>query len=558
MSSAPNSLAWCQQILKGLSAAGVTDLVVCPGSRSTPLLLAAINSPLTLHSVIDERSAAFFALGRARADDRAVALLCTSGSAGAHWLPALLEAKYAGHRLVAMTADRPPEMHDTGANQTIAQARLFAAACPPCVNLGVPNDSDLARKGVAARVQQAIAHTPGPVHLNLPFRKPLEPSVANLAQAKGPAESNLPTMQLPEVLASSASIEALAARCNEAKRGLIVAGPATHPKAGSKIVELARKTGFVLLAESTSGARFHPEGAGNRCDAFSHLLATPDEHLRPDLILRFGLEPVGANLNRWLQQLQVPSIQFCDRQTINPNGCSQELIFGDSAEAAYRLTMMVEGKGASSYLGHWRSRDEEAWASVATTLQALPFGEAHAVSSALRSLPANTQLTMGNSLPIRMADAVVPGMQPLRVLHQRGASGIDGLIAGAIGSSGDEFSALLLGDVSCTHDLSSLALAPHARGPVAILVIDNEGGQIFSHLPVAAQPLEPKSWELWSTPPRIDFQSIARGYGVHYQRATSDAEIASAIDQASQRHCTLIHMPVPADSAHAFLPKGSS
>jgi 2-succinyl-5-enolpyruvyl-6-hydroxy-3-cyclohexene-1-carboxylate synthase len=551
------SHAWCRRLLEGLAAAGVKDLVVSPGSRSTPLLLAAIDSPLQLHSVIDERSAAFFALGRARAESAPVAFLCTSGSAGAHALPALLEARYAGHRVVAITADRPPELHACGANQTIDQRLLFAAACPPCLETGVPESSEEAELGLRRRVQQAVALSAGPVHINMAFRKPLEPSKAELATPlSGPPPAAL---WRGTHVADEAVVQRLAALCSESSKGLIVAGPSVH--VGQALQDLATATGFVLLAESTSGARLTGTALPQRCDAFPHVLsndALADE-LSPDLLLRFGAQPACTALNRWLARLEeekTTEFRFCGNTPMsNATGASQ-LVMGDIADVCERLARSVSPTGSTDYLQRWRQADEEAWSTVASCIDESDhdLSEARAMATILQSLPAGSRLTLGNSMPVRSADMVMPGhLAALEVLHQRGTSGIDGLIAGAIGSSSKEPGALLIGDVSCSHDLSSLALAPLCRGPLAVIVIDNQGGQIFSHLPIAAVPMDETSREFWRTKPSVDFERACSAYQVPYRRASNNDELQAALSWSlEQSSCAFVHVCVAPESMLSF------
>ncbi len=551
--------AWCRRLVEGLEAANVKDLVVSPGSRSTPLLFAAIESTLRIYSVIDERSAAFFALGRARAERRPVAFLCTSGSAGAHALPALLEARYAAHTLVAITADRPPELHDCGANQTIDQRHLFASACPPCLDLGTPQESATAQFAMRRQVHQSLVTSKGPLHINMAFRKPLEPSAAELAEkVQGPT---LGAVHVPKSLAAESTIQDLAERCARSERGIVVAGASVG--CGSAVQELAEASGFVLLAESTSGARFTGETRPQRCDAFPHITSAAlrdtalGESLRPDLVIRVGREPACASLNRWLAEQRCTEIRFSDKGPMRDPAGSSELVMGEVHDTCNRLAKALHAKAPSAFLASWRAADEKAWTAVAARLDAesAALTEAQAIASILRSLPEKTRLTMGNSMPVRATDMVLPGhLARLEILHQRGTSGIDGLIAGAIGSSDVTGSALLIGDVSFSHDLASLALAPLCRGPLAILVIDNQGGQIFSHLPAAQAPLAKELQSLWTTPPKLAIGDICRGYGVAYQDADSLESLDAGLCWSqSQEGCHVLHVRVPPESMLTFV-----
>jgi 2-succinyl-5-enolpyruvyl-6-hydroxy-3-cyclohexene-1-carboxylate synthase len=311
--------------------------------------------------------------------------------------------------------------------------------------------------------------------------------------------------------------------------------------------------------------RAHP----NRCDGFAHLLASPtlSEELAPDLILQVGQAPSSGSLGRWLDDLDgvAPIVRFSQSTPRNSATGGSELVLGEPGDALHRLCNLVsrssQGTGSSSYLRQFRAADERAWAAVATHLAAVStravstsLGEAEACAATLGSLAPGSQLTLGNSLAIRSADLVVPGQAAdLRVLHQRGTSGIDGLIAGAIGSSGAAPSALLLGDVSCAHDLGSLALASKCRGPLRIFLIDNGGGRIFSQLPIARQNLSPEAMQFWHTTPAVDFEKICAAFGVPYHHVAERAKLQDALHWSRQQEaCSLLHLQVEPDSMQAF------
>ncbi|MCP4445922.1 MAG: 2-succinyl-5-enolpyruvyl-6-hydroxy-3-cyclohexene-1-carboxylic-acid synthase [Myxococcales bacterium] len=549
------SSAFCHRILQGLWAAGVRDMVVTPGSRTTPLLLAALDSQLQLHSVIDERSAAFFALGRARARGTRVALLCTSGSAGAHYLPALLEARYAGHCLIALTADRPQELLHTGAHQTIDQRQLFDSACPPSIRIPAPNDSESTALAAGRRVHRAVSMAQGPVHINLAFRKPLEP----VAGARVPEPVNLPTLHPTDEDVPTETTEKLLALCRATERGLIVAGPAFREGMGKALCSLASNLGFVLLAESSSGSRLRGETLEIRADGFTHLL----EHskwvrgLEPQLILQFGSDPASGPLGRWLSASSVRRIRFGEDRVLKAAKANTELIGGNGLQLCEALEAGALVPAPSEYRDAWKAADSHCWNIVQELLgqQRKELTEAMAVATVVRELAPIAQLTIGNSLPIRSLDSVVQGHEAnVRVLHQRGTSGIEGLIAGAIGSSGSGPSALLIGDVSCAHDLASLALAQNAEGPLVIIVIDNGGGKIFSHLPAGKLNLPGERWRFWETPPDIDLSLVCQGYRVAHRLCESATELSDSLAWAKEQSgVTMLQVKVGPNSMRTFL-----
>ncbi len=545
--------AWCNRILEGLLSAGVTELIVSPGSRSTPMLLAALASPIVIHSVIDERSAGFFALGRARARRQPVALLCTSGSAGAHYLPAFLEARYARHVLIALTADRPPELLQSGANQTIDQSQLLAAACP-CISLGMPDSHPDSGPGVRRRVQQAIALATGPVHFNLPFRKPLEPDAGPADKVK---PSPAPAIAAPRLLATASLLEELASQIQGAKRGLIVAGPTDSEEHARAILRLANHTGFVLLAEATSGARFTREALATRCDMFPHILEsnTLGTSLTPDLVLQLGAEPCNGALQRWLAKHQPPTFRFSESQIVNRSDGSMTVVLGDlAANCGFICAADSSNADTKGYLQKWQTLNTKVSAIVSELQsQSSQFCEASALAQLTVGLPEGSTLTIGNSLSIRSIDMMVQtSPKQLRILHQRGTSGIDGLIAGAIGSSDTGPSTLVLGDVSCSHDSASLALAHLTKGPLGIVCIDNGGGQIFSYLPISKQSLPAEQWDLWKTPPSLDYSELCKAYGVAYRKVTSLQEVEDATAWLHQAPCSFLHICLPQDGLRRF------
>jgi 2-succinyl-5-enolpyruvyl-6-hydroxy-3-cyclohexene-1-carboxylate synthase len=275
------------------------------------------------------------------------------------------------------------------------------------------------------------------------------------------------------------------------------------------------------------------------------------------LLLHFGSEPACTALNSWLAAQACPELRFApDTPTRDARGAS-ELVMGEVRDACARLAALLSPKPGTAYLNHWRAANEAAWTLAAKRLDAEEeeLSEPRAVATILQSLPAHTRLTLGNSMPVRTVDMVLPGqLAALEVLHQRGTSGIDGLIAGAIGSSDTSASALLLGDVSFNHDLASLALTPLCRGPLRIFVIDNQGGQIFSHLPVAHAELAKDSQALWRTPPRVDIQQVCAAFGVSYQKATTPASLAEALAWSqAQANCSVVQVCVGAESMLAFV-----
>jgi len=552
------NLPWAELLLASLRDAGCGDLVVSPGSRSTPLVLAAARLGLACHVLIDERAAGFFALGRGRASGRPSALVCTSGTAAAHYLPAVIEASLARVPLVVVTADRPPELHGCAAPQTIDQQHLYGRFARGFVDLGMPEVDPAALRGVRRRAAQmvalALAPEPGPVHLNLPARKPLEPT-GSAAEARMAAEvaalcaAPVARALAPVASASEEAIAALAGALDRARRPLLVAGPAPLDQPAQPIAELARAGGLPLLAELTSQLRFTGEDpAPGLCDRFDFLLRAPRWSAAhwPDLVVELAAPPTSSAYAALL------AASRCDRIVVAPHGWSDPsssarlLIQAPVGEVARRVAARLAAR-PGGWTEDWLAGNRRAAAAVER--HALS-GEHAAVRAAIGALPDGALLVLGNSLPVRTAEACAADRRRIGVIAQRGACGIDGLIAGAAGaaSASGRPTALVLGDVSFAHDLGGLAAARLAGAPLAIVVIDNGGGRIFEQLPVARAPGAGEIIDrFFTTPPQIDIGAAAAAFGLDYRR-TDEATGAVAAALAGQR-AMVIHVPVAPHSA---------
>ena len=567
---------WSRLLLGSLARAGVEDVVLSPGSRSTPFAWAALNEPaFRCHSLADERVAAFFALGQARLSGRPSLLICTSGTAAANYYPAVLEASLARLPLLILTADRPLELQHSAAPQAIDQIKLFGEAVRAFFELGTPDAARSALAGVVRSVAHAAHRArfpePGPVHLNARARKPLEPiqandaaSVALRAQvdallARGPAHAAGAILK--------GDVTRLAQACANTARGLIMVGPHQLSEAAPALARLAEITGFPLLCEATSQLRFGPAAAlgAQLIDGFDWLLRSERlrEVLRPDLVLSFGQTPTSGSYERLLsggfsgQRFVIAPHGFPD-----PHGLATELVSASSQQAAQATISLLEQSGASDVQTRerfgqaWTEANRQAWRIIEREL-ARPsptLDEARAVRSVLDHVPSSSLLVLGNSLPIRDVDAYVPGSKrTLRVLSQRGANGIDGLISGAAGaaSATAEPTVLLLGDVSFMHDLGGLAAARASLGPLSIVVIDNGGGRIFEQLPIFGQLRDrAEVARFWLTPPAVELSHAAQLFGYRYLRVTRDVEIASAMHSAtSELGVSVVHVVVDGSSA---------
>jgi 2-succinyl-5-enolpyruvyl-6-hydroxy-3-cyclohexene-1-carboxylate synthase len=538
-----------------LVRAGMRDVVVCPGSRSTPLALALRAHPgLQVRVLPDERAAGFFALGLARASRQAVGLLVTSGTAAANLLPAAVEATLGRVPLVLLTADRPPELRDRGAPQAIDQVRLFGVhvkweAELPLLD-GTPETRRHVRSVAGRAVATALAGPAGAVHLNIPFREPLIPDGDLRPRASADGEPTRPFTDViagPRTLAVPA-VANLASRVAGARRGLIVAGPQDDPALPAALARLANATGFPILADPLSGARCGPH---DRSHVIAHgdLLCRPgawQEAHAPDFVIRFGAVPTSKALLALLQDAAP------DQVVVDGDGGYREpallpttFVHAHAAITAATLADAIsESAGASgtgpgtvpvpagaespsgrAWRDGWLAADRAADVTLRAWLAGVESrGEAFEGAPFVHLgelLPDGAMLWAGSSMPVRDLDAWLPGsVRAIRPLANRGANGIDGVVSSALGAAaaGVGHVALVVGDLSFLHDLNALAAAKLHGLSATIVLVNNDGGGIFSFLPQARAGAPgvglPEHYEeLFGTPHGIDFGPMVEALG---------------------------------------------
>lgn len=534
-----------------LVRAGVRDVAVCPGSRSTPLALALRAHPgLQVRVLPDERAAGFFALGLARASGRATGVLVTSGTAAANLLPAAVEATLGRVPLVLLTADRPPELRDRGAPQAIDQGRLFGAHAKWDAELplldGTPETRRHVRSMAGRAVATAQAGPAGAVHLNVPFREPLIPDGDLRPHAPEDGEPTRPFTDVvggPRTLAAPA-VAVLARRLAGARRGLIVAGPQDDPALPAALARLADATGFPILADPLSGARCGPHDR-SQVIARADLLCRPgpwrDAHL-PDLVIRFGAIPTSKPLLGLLQdaapeQLVVdgdagyrePALlptTFVHADAAITAAALADAIAGEAGARAPAAAMeAAESPGGNSWRDGWLAADHAADAALRAWLAGVESrGEAFEGAPFAHLgelLPDGAILWAGSSMPVRDLDAWLPGSdRAIRPLANRGANGIDGVVSSALGAAaaGVGHVALVVGDLSFLHDLNALAAAKRHGLAATIVLLNNDGGGIFSFLPQARADapgagLPAHYEELFGTPHGVDFGPVVEALG---------------------------------------------
>lgn len=564
---------WARLLFASLLEAGVADVWVSPGSRSTPFTWAAQHTQgLTLRPVIDERCAAFLALGHARASGRPSALLCTSGTAAANYFPAIVEASLSHLPLVVLTADRPLDVQQAAAAQTIDQVKLYGDHVRSFFDLGLPDAAPAALTGLRRSVAQAVAHArgplPGPVHLNLRARKPLEPAAArNEAERALTARVNAVLARplarhAPRALLANEAVAAAARTLLQAASSAIVVGPlpAYGKNLAPLIGQLSRLTGAPIFAEAASQVRFAEPPGAHSYPLFDWLLSAPSvaARLRPELLLCIGQTPTSSAFERWAAR--VPRrVVLAEHGYPDALGTAELVASGDLEQGLQALLAELkraDGSAKSSaFATELRAQHQRCQALVEAALQqpAEQLSEGAAVKSVVTSLPEGAALALGNSLPIRDVDAYVTQAARVSVTAQRGANGIDGLVSGAIGSAiaSGAPTLLLLGDVSLLHDLGGLASLALVKTPFVVAVVDNAGGRIFDQLPVKElYGAEPAAAPLWLTPPERELSHAAALFGLRYEAPGSVEAIAKATaDALSQSQPTLLHLRVGPNSA---------
>lgn len=524
---------WAMALVEGLTAAGVAWAVISPGSRSTPLALACLRHPtLTSRVLLDERAAAFFALGLAKAEGRPVALICTSGSAVANWHPAVVEADLARLPLILLSADRPPELQDCGANQTVDQTGLFGPqlrafhALPPAET----NNGWLAHLAARA-VTQSLWPLPGPVQINVPFREPLLASGPPVAAEVVPG----PKVLLPRLLPAEAEIARLADQWNGG-RGVIIAG--AEPLPAGPISRLAEALDWPILADPLSGLRF---GVHDK----SRVMAHGDSFLRgsslaPDWVLRFGAFPVSKPTATWLATSEArQAVVSGDSRWPDPQRAADIIIHADPGAFADAVSRTIRRPAPPGWLAMVQAA--EMGAAALASRHAPP--EAAVLRTLLEGMPDDSVLFVGNSMAVRDLDSFSGTMEKrLTVLGNRGASGIDGNLASFFGvAASGRFSAAVavVGDLTFLHDLGGLAAGQGIDATVCVL--DNGGGAIFEHLPQAGLPEFESGW---LTPQQADFSAAARVWGHSYRRAEVDRLAPVLAETLAAAGVSIVHLPI--------------
>jgi 2-succinyl-5-enolpyruvyl-6-hydroxy-3-cyclohexene-1-carboxylate synthase len=513
---------------------GVTDAVICPGSRSTPLVVP-LALQLRTHVRLDERSAAFFALGLAKATGRPVVICVTSGTAGAELHPAVVEAHHGRVPLIVCTADRPPELHHTGASQTIEQDRLFTAETRWCADPGVPAaGEEPSWRPLAARAVAESLHGPGgpgPVHLNLAFREPLteEPGA-------------IPPHVDAEAAHGNQSAPVAVGQPLEG-RGIVVAGgPSFGDADPATVIGFADRLGWPLLADPLSRCRV--EGTIAAADAIART-----EPALPDVVVLLGAPWLSKALGQYVAKAAASGAKIVVidpwRQRPDPQRVATTFVHAD-ANAWLPAAADAGTPADPGWLASWRSNEERAQRALEEMLSSELSEPAVARTLHRYAAAADATVVVSASMPIRDLEWYAPALPvPPRVMANRGANGIDGVVSMALGVAAAGTTArtcALVGDLAFLHDVSGLVSVPEV--PCTFVVLDNGGGGIFSFLPQATT-LRPELFEtLFATPPRSDLGVVARGFGLPVEDVTELSGLEHALATAPPTPAVVrVHVP---------------
>lgn len=566
--------AYAGAFVDELQRAGVRNVVICPGSRSTPLAMAfAEQVAVRVWMHVDERSAAYFGLGMAKQLRQPVALLCTSGTAAANFLPALVEATLTRVPLLVLTADRPHELRDNGAPQSIDQNRLFGTYAKWFVEAALPEATDTALRYIrtlAARASALTQASPaGPVHLNFPFREPLTPE-PGVAQPWPPAQRDLLAWQgrpdnrpyvevrdSPACPPSETTIARLADMVRGTRRGLIVAGPLDTPSLTEPLLQLAQRLGYPVLADPLSQLRCGHHDQRMVLSSYDAFLrhASFVERARPELVLRFGAVPTSKALLLYLQRYAHCPLVVVDGHDgwEEPTQLASDMIHADPAALCQNLlTALDAGAGLPNpppidrpespprpveyeWPGMWQDADRVTREAINVAMQDFDeLFEGRVFTELAHLLPGAAILYVGNSMPVRDLDTFFScTREQIRIMGNRGTNGIDGVVSSALGASagaGQERPVVLvLGDLSFLHDLNGLLAARLHGLRLTIVLINNDGGGIFSFLPQAAY--QEHFEQLFGTPTGLDFSYAVQMYGGRYEKAEGWEQFRKLVSQ---------------------------
>ena len=526
---------FCATLVDEWAALGLTDAVVCPGSRSTPLALAlAGDERVRVHVHHDERSGSFMALGIARASARPVLVLTTSGTAAAQLHAAVVEADLDHVPLIVATADRPPRLRGVGAPQTIDQVGLYTSSPRLFLDVDLPDRSNRGGwRGTARSAFEAATGTdPGPVHLNLPFDEPL----------LGVAEELPPTTDAESGLPGRTATTALDPVSAWPGRGVVIAGSGIDDPMA--VLGLAARLQWPVIADPRSGCRIDQPMVIAHADA---LMRSDGPHLDAEMILRFGSLPASKVVNQWVGALGVDQVQVDATGSVNdPQGAVTRPVVMSASEFCAAADAGIGDDRDGGWLNLWREADDAAERAIADALvDPETLTEPGSARAVVASIPDGGSLVVSSSMPVRDVEWYSAARDGLSIFSNRGANGIDGVVSTAVGVAlAGTPTVLLIGDVAFLHDINGL-LGVDRRGiDLCVVVIDNDGGGIFSFLPQAASLGRDEFELLFGTPHGVDLSMLVHAHGLPVLEAADDLSVGVAVAatlQAGGVHVVLVH-----------------
>ena len=541
---------WASVLVETLHCCGLTTAVICPGSRSTPLTVAfARHAKVSTIPILDERSAAFFALGRAKKTGLPTVLVCTSGTAGANFYPAVIEATESGVPLIILTADRPPELRHCHAGQTIDQIKLYGNFPNWQGELALP-EANLARlqylrQNTVHAWRQSLLPFPGVVHLNIPLREPLAPI----------GQKFLEVDEIPvDFFAAVTLLPPLVSRCSSiptpwnswlGKSGIIIAGLAQpkDPQAYCQaIADLSRQLSFPVLAEALSPLRNYAQLNSYLISTYDLILRNSIAELIPEVIIQVGELPTSKQLKKWLQATGVRRWIIDERiDNFDPLHGKAVHLPSSIEQIAKEIKSEANVRQQSAYCKQWCDLETLTRSRIERTLASLDWMyEGKAAWLISRSLPFNTPVFLANSMSVRYAEYFwQPSNSQIIPFFSRGANGIDGTLSTALGIAYQDVGVLLTGDLALLHDTNGFLLNQKFQGHITIIVINNNGGGIFGILPIADFP---EFEEYFATPQTVDIAKLCAAYQVEHQRIDNWQRLEDLISNLPQQGIRVIEL----------------
>ncbi|MGK7918453.1 MAG: 2-succinyl-5-enolpyruvyl-6-hydroxy-3-cyclohexene-1-carboxylic-acid synthase [Trichodesmium sp.] len=538
---------WASILVETLEHLGLTTAIISPGSRSTPLTFAfASHSKIETIPILDERSAAFFALGIAKKNYQPVAIVCTSGTAAANFYPAIIEAKESRIPLLVLTADRPPELRNCRAGQTIDQVKLYGNYPNWQVELGLPSLElkrlEYLRQTIIYGWEKTTFPTPGPVHFNLPFREPLPPILqpeANTLESKFPQKFFTAVQPLlPTEIIGNYELVAFLKNQLHSYPGIIIAGLAQPQKPQEycqAIAEISQALNFPVLAEGLSPLRNYSQLNPYLISTYDLILRNQKlaEELIPKIILQIGELPISKQLRSWLERTN------SQRLIINKSDHNFDPLHGKTTHLRISVEQLAKTLITQSFLNNYDKNYLNLWCKAEAKVRENIDKKMAAINHILEPkiswlisqiLPMDTPIFIANSMPVRDVEFFwVPNNSQIQPFFNRGANGIDGTLSTALGIAHRHQSSILLtGDLALLHDTNGFLLRNKLVGHLTIILINNQGGGIFEILPIAK--FEPPFTEFFATPQDINFADLCKTYGIEHQNISSWKELKQILN----------------------------